>query len=237
MQRDRQVRGRQHGARSLLRFDPGVGGTTAELDRVVGHSLSRRDHGPVRSGGLQHEHHVVLDRELPDRGPGERRADLLVGIADVGDRVVGIGPRLPQGLHGLEAGQESALHVRCSGTVGERAHRAEGPRRRGALVEHGVHVPDQQHSRAIPAPRTADHQIAELRFPVRRDMLPPLDEPPVLDESALAPVGDRIDAGGRVRPTIDIDHRAEFLCERGLPGLRERLQLTDIRHGGEYRSG
>ena len=82
-------------------FAPFSGSTPAwaarpdELDRVVGDALARAHDVAVGPRALQHERRVVRGSELADHRPRERRADLLVGIADVGDAAERVEPGAP----------------------------------------------------------------------------------------------------------------------------------------------
>ena len=85
VQSDRRVGRLQRRGATPLRLDPSVGGAPLNRQVNVGDPLSRRDDVTVLAGSLQHEARVRLLRSLEDVRSAERRADLLVGIADVGD--------------------------------------------------------------------------------------------------------------------------------------------------------
>ena len=87
-----------------------------DVDRVVRDALARADDVTVRPRALQDERRVVLRRQVAlIIGPAERRADLLVRVADVGDALEPVEPGRLQHLHREEAGEQAALHVGHAG--------------------------------------------------------------------------------------------------------------------------
>ena len=180
----------------LLGFDPCVGGSPLERDRVVGDALARADDVAVGPRAFEHEGRVVARCELADHGTAERRSDLLVRIADVGDVLERVGSRLLEHLCGVEPGEQAPLHVRHAGTAGDGAIDPEGSLGHGAVVEDRVHVPDQQHAWTPRAAEGPDHEIAELGLAIGGDVGASLHLPSVPTEASLAEIGDPIHAGG-----------------------------------------
>ena len=180
LQRHDRVRGLEHRVASLLGFDAGVRRAAGDRDAEVGDPLACRDDVAVRARALQHERRVVLRRQLADHGTGVRRADLLVGVAHVRDRPEPVEARFLQHLGRDEARQQTALHVGDARAARDITVDAERTLGHGPLVEHRVHVTDQQHVGSTGAAEPADHQVSELRWvAVARLMRTALDLPAV----------------------------------------------------------
>ena len=215
LQRHDRVRGLEHRVPTLLRFDAGVRRAAGDRDAEVGDPLPRRDDVAVRARTLQHERRVVLRRQLADHGTGVRRADLLVGVAHVRDGPEPVEARFLQHLGRDEARQQTALHVgdpRAARDITVDAERTLG---HGPLVEHRVHVTDQQHVGSTGAAEPADHQVSELRWvAVARLMRTALDLPAVGDEPRVTHVGDHVHTERRVRTAVDVHHRLQRADER-----------------------
>ena len=137
-------------------------------------------------------------------------------------------PGLLQGFDRGETREEAALHVGDAGAERPIAVDPERPRRRGAVVEHGVHVPDHQHVRPAVAGEPADHEVAELWRTGFRLVLDAFDVPSPGAEPGLAPIRDRVHAIGRERAAVDVDHRLQLCEERGLPARDEISQRVDV---------
>src|SRR5439155_10867482 len=110
-----------------------------------------------------------LLRSLQDVRPAEGGADLLVGIADVGDRLEFIEAEGQQAAHGVEAEQKPALHVRDARPERPVSLGPKRPLRRRTRGEHGVHVADEWHAMAplagaASAMQLRDQEIAETRL-------------------------------------------------------------------------
>jgi hypothetical protein len=215
LQCEDRVRRLQDRVASLLGLHAGMCGSTGDPDREVGDPFARRDDVAVRPGALQHQRGVVRRRELPDDRSGVRRADLLIRVADVGDRAESVEAHVLQDLGREEPREEARLHVGHSRTARDVAVDPERALGRRAVVEDRVHVPDQQDVRSARPPEPADQQIAEPRFTVVRT---PLDLPTTIQEAALAHVGDPVDAVRRVRATVHVDHDLERFEELGIAG-------------------
>lgn len=215
MQRHDRVRGLEHSVPTLLRFHAGVRRAAGDRDAEVGDPLPCRDDIAVRARTLQHERRVVLRRQLADHGTGVRRADLLVGVTHVRDGPEPVEARFLQHLGRDEARQQTALHIgdpRAARDITVNAERTLG---HGPLVEHRVHVTDQQHVGSTGAAEPADDQVSELRWvAIARLMRTALDLPAVGDEPRVTHVGDHVHTERRVRTAVDVHHRLQRADER-----------------------
>ena len=118
--------------------------------------LRARDDVAVRPRALEHERRVVLRGELADHRAGERRADLLVGVADVGDRARSRRSRRPGGRAAAKnPASRPALHVGHAGPARDVAVDAERPLGRRAR-------------RRTPCPCARPAGRSDLRSPRRR---------------------------------------------------------------------
>jgi len=219
------VRRLQDGVAPLLWLHARVCRATRDLDREVRDPLARRDDVAVRPSAFQHQRGVVLGSELADDRSGEGRADLLVGVAHVGDRPEAVEADVSQDVCREEPGEETRLHIGDAGPPGDVAVHTERPHRHRAVVEDGVHVPDQQDVGSTRAVEPADQKVPEPRIGVVRA---PLDLPAVVLEPPLTHVGDPVHALRRVRATVDVDHGLQRFQELGVTGVcavAERLNV------------
>jgi hypothetical protein len=88
-------------------------------------------------------------------------------------------------------------------------------------------VAHQQDVGSTRAPERADDEVAETRIPVVR---PPVDLPPVVEETPLAQVRDLVDALRRVGAAVDVDHGLEGGEELRIHRLGAIAKRLDI-HG------
>ena len=165
-------------------------------------------------------------------GPGERRADLLVGIAHVGDLLERVHAGVLQRVHREEPAQQARLHVGDAGPVRDRALDAERPFGGRAVVEHRVGVSDQQDARPaarLPAVRRADRRAA-ARPGRARGWRRSTSQPNARNRS-LAAIDDLVHTGGRVRAAVDVDHRLQLgqVLRRARAATRSRRLRTSIR--------
>ena len=234
-----RVRALEDRRRAAFGFDPRVGGAAADRDLHVGDALAARDDRTALARRLQDEADVDLLRAPLDGRRGERRPDLLVGVADVGDRSEVPVPQLLQRAHRVEPRQEPALHVGDPWTVGHVALDPEPALGRGALREHGIHVPDQQDPAAStvgrhrPRQSRHDHVAEDRRTAVRRVLLA-FDRPTRVREALAHEVGDAVHPVAQERAAVDADERAEVfeVCREpvfedleelgGVDGVRRR---------------
>ena len=146
LQRDDRMRRLEHRVPTLLGLDAGVRRPAGDRDPVVRDPLARRHDVAVLPRALQHERRVVLRRQLADHGAGVRRADLLVGVADVRDRAEPVEAR-PPGATSVATNPVSSppFMSETPGPTRDVSVDAERPLGDGSLVEHRVHVADEQH--------------------------------------------------------------------------------------------
>ena len=196
LQRDDRVRRLEHRVAALLRLDAGVRRPPVIVDPVVGDPLASADDVAVRPRTLQDERRVVLRRQLADDRTGERRPDLLVGVADVRDGAEPVEAGLLQDLGRDEPGRAARPSCprrpdrgRCLPRCGTVVRRP-CPRRRPCPCG-----PRAARS-GPPAPRRrADHEVAQLRrIAVAGAMRTTLHLPAVRPEPRFAQVGDRVHA-------------------------------------------
>ena len=190
-------------AAALLRLDPGVCRTPVDDDPQVEDPLARRHDVAVGARALEHERDVAVGRHLADvRGRG-RRADLLVRVGDEDEALERQAAALGDDrLERVQARQQAGLHVGHARAVGDAVVDAERPLGGGARIEDRVHVADQQDARAVrPAVEGGDQRGAQAAGGVR----PVLDLGAQIGEERRHPAPDRVDAGRRVAPAIDVD--------------------------------
>ena len=100
-----------------------------------------------------------------------------------------------------------------SETPGPRAIVALGAERSlgdGPLVEHGVHMADEQHVRTPRPAEPSDEQVSQLRrIAVAGPVRAALDLPATRTEPRFAHVGDRVHAGRGVGAAVDVHHRLQ----------------------------
>ena len=154
-------------------------------------------------------------------------------IRSNGRSVIVAAGELPERRQRPEAGEQAGLHVRHPRALRDPVLDLERPLRDRALLEDGVHVPDEQDPwpGARPALERADDRLAE----------PPCGVGPPLDASAHRlelggdPRPDLVDALRRVAAAVD---RAEPLevgeegRQAGLDGRLDRVELV----GGDERA-
>src|SRR5207244_8597228 len=118
-----------------------------------------------------------------------------------------------------------------AGAVCGRTLHPEGSLGDGTLVEHGVHVTDQQNARSARTMKRTDHQVSQLWIAVGGRVCPALDLPSVLTEPSLAEIGDLVHAVRRVRAAADVHHPLEggdelVVTTRGEIAQRSRVHVT-----------
>jgi hypothetical protein len=200
---------------------------TGDVDACVTDPLPCGHQVAVLSSGFQHVSDVSIGGQLSDERPGERRADLLVWIAHIGDGAEVCFPNLLECLHGEEAREQPAFHIRHAGTEGSVPPDAEGSLLGGAVGKNRVHVAQQHQPGATQSREPADHQIAELLLSFARSVRLALDVPPPRREPFLAKIGDPIHAARRERPAVDADHLPEHINEFGAASIDD---LGELRH-------
>ena len=161
---DRLVRGLDHRAPALVGFHPCMRGSAVDPDHVVGGPLPGGDDVAVGTTGFQDERRVVIRSESPDRRGRGWRADLLVGVAHVGDALEAVDVRVAEHVHSEEPRQEPSLHVAHARSIGALPVDRERSLGRRPVVEHGVHVADHQHPGSAGAPERSHEQVTELRL-------------------------------------------------------------------------
>jgi len=160
LQRDDRVGGLEQRVATLLRFHAGVGRAPDDVDRVVGDALACAHDVAVRPRPFQDERRIELRRHRLDDRPAERRSDLFVGVADVGDAIEPVEAGSLQHFHREEAGQQPALHVGHARPARDVSVDRERSRRSGAVVEHRVHVSHQQDPGSAGTVEGADQEVA-----------------------------------------------------------------------------
>jgi hypothetical protein len=213
---------------ALLGLDTGVGGAPQDRDLVVGDPLARAHDVAVGPRAFEHEGHVVPRRQLPDHGAAERRADLLVGIADVRDRAEPVESGLLEHLDGEHPRQQPRLHVRDARAACEVTVDRERPLGDRPVVEHGVHVADQKDVGAATAHQGPDQEVPDPRLVGSGYVRRPSDRPPRRPESRLASVRDLVHARRRVRAAIDVDHPLQLGDELVVAPLGDREECACV---------
>ena len=177
------------------------------VDRVVGDALAGAHDVAVRPRPLEHERRVVLRRQLSDHRPAERRPDLLVGVADVGDRARTRRTRPPAAPPRRRSPVSSPPFM--SDTPGPRAMSPSIENGRAAAVPSSNTVsmwPTSRTPRSAGTREGADQEVAQAWCAVGGLVGPALHLPSAVAEPRLAQVGDRVDARGRVRAAVDVHH-------------------------------
>ena len=118
----------EDGTPSLLRFDAGMRRTPVDRDAKVEDPLPGRDDVAVGARAFEDQGDVGVRRDLADVRRGRRRADLLVRVADEHEALERkASPLVDQRLQGVEAGEQTRLHVGHAGAVGDAVVDAERP--------------------------------------------------------------------------------------------------------------
>ena len=113
-------------------------------------ALARRHDVAVGARALEDEAGIRVDREPTDVRGRRGRADLLVGVGDEDQaREREPAEHLAHGRDPVQAGQQPALHVGDAGAARDAVRDRERAGRRGARVEHRVHVADAQERRPV----------------------------------------------------------------------------------------
>ena len=162
LQRYDLVSGLQHGGAPLLRGVAGVGGYTVDRQGYRAAALAPHHQTVVREAGLEVEcgcgtldllrHHLL--------GIGEHMQILLVTGKDTLDGPAGKAGG-SQGLDGVDGNDKAGLHVQHAGAVGPALLiDAEGVVLGCPLLEHGVHMADEQQGGLGAAAVPLGHQYA-----------------------------------------------------------------------------
>ena len=241
----------QDRAAPLLGLDARVGRLPEDADPQVGNPLALGHERAAGAGALEHERGVDLAGLFDDVRGGARRPDLLVGVGDERDplerhRIERAAEELAKRRDRAQAGEQPGLHVGGTGRLHDPAlgtvldlERALGDR---PLLEHRVHVPDEQDSwtRARPALEGADHRVAETAGGVG----PALDGRPHRREVGGDQRSDLVHARRGVAPAVDRAKALEIGEERGQARLDSRFDRPQLvpgderaRRGGERHGG
>ena len=187
-----------------------------DRDAQVDDPLARRDDVAVRTSALEDEARVGITGELADDRCRRGRADLFIGVGHERQalerkRLLASRQQRLEGIDGVQAGQQAALHVRDAGSVGASILDSEGALGGGSGFEDRVHVSDQEQARAAgPCPvENADHGVSELLVGMDGDLGSKLAKP------RRSPTADFVDSGLRVAPAVDVDQPSQILQEGG----------------------
>ncbi len=197
----------EDGVAPLLRLDARVGRAAVKVDAEVRNTLARAHDVAIGARALQDQDGRMSRCQASDVRGRERRSDLLVGVGDERDR----GPSTDgqQRSHGQEPREQTALHVTGPRSGGSVAVAPEGPPRRGARVEDGVHVADEEDPGSYSV-QAAHDEVTELTLVDIRLMGDPLDRGAEAAQRIGDVVGDEVHALGGVRAAVDGDQRLEL---------------------------
>ena len=149
------------------------------------------------------------------------------GLAMNVSRSNGSSPSSPRiALIAYSPAEQPRLHVGHARPVGDPIVDPERTGRRGAGIEDGVHVADQQHARPVRACRVNVPTTVSPELPRRVGSDVDLGAEPLEERGRPAP--DLVDPLGRVRPAVDVHEPLEVVEVGAAVGRDRRAQRVEL---------
>ena len=193
---------------------------------AVGDALARAHDVAVLPRSLQHERGIVEPRELPDHRPPKGEPISSSGLHTYVIRPHASNPGVLQRPTAKKPVEQPALHVRDTRARAHVAFDAERTLGNRTVIEHRVHVSDEQHVRtaapsSVPITRSPNCGSPSPGACARRSTVQP-------DRgSAPRKIGDPVDARHRVRAAIDVHHLPSSATNSGYR-LHEIAEHRDV---------